>query len=166
VQKGDSLTKLAKRFNTTVELISKANGLKDANIRIGRRLKITRVKFSISVDKSQNILTLKADENVFKTYRVSTGTNFSTPTGSFKITTKIIDPPWYIKGAVIPAGSPQNILGSRWLGITEPRYGIHGTTEPQSIGKQVTAGCVRMVNSDVEELYDIVPVGTEVVIVD
>jgi len=66
----------------------------------------------------------------------------------------------------VPAGSPDNILGVAWLGFDLPGYGIHGTTEPQNLGKQVTQGCVRMANTDVEELYTIVPVGTEVQIVD
>jgi lipoprotein-anchoring transpeptidase ErfK/SrfK len=52
------------------------------------------------------------------------------------------------------------------MGIDVPSYGIHGTTEPQSLGKQVTQGCVRMANPEVEELYTIVPLGTEVTIVD
>lgn len=67
---------------------------------------------------------------------------------------------------MVPFGDPKNILGSRWMGISHPGYGIHGTTEPGSIGKNVTAGCVRLKNEDVEELYSIVPEGTEVVIVD
>ena len=52
------------------------------------------------------------------------------------------------------------------MGIDVPGYGIHGTTEPESIGYQATEGCVRMHNSDVEELFTIVPPGTEVIIVD
>jgi len=52
------------------------------------------------------------------------------------------------------------------MGIDFPGYGLHGTTDPKSLGKQVTQGCVRLSNSDVEELYTIVPIGTEVVIVD
>ena len=166
VQKGDSLARIAKRFNTTIDLIVKANNLKATQINVGKKLKITKAKFSIFVDKSQNILTLKGDGNIVKTYRVSTGQNNSTPVGTFKIINKIIDPPWYTTGAVIPAGSPKNILGTRWMGISAQSYGIHGTTDPQSIGQSVTAGCVRMKNADVEELYSIVPEGTEVVIVD
>lgn len=166
VQKGNTLGKIAKKFGTTIGLISRSNNLKDTKIRIGERLKITKMKFSIVVDKSQNILTLKADGSIIKTYLVSTGKDFSTPAGTFKITSKLVNPVWYSTNAVIPPDSPENILGSRWLGISVPGYGIHGTTEPQSIGKQVTAGCVRMKNSDVEELYDIVPEGIEVVIVD
>ena len=92
VQKGDTLGKLAKRFNTTIELIAKSNGIKDGAIRIGQRLKITKAKFSIVVDKSQNIMTLKSDDTIVKTYKVSTGKDSSTPVGAFKITAKIVNP--------------------------------------------------------------------------
>jgi len=167
VQKGDGLAKIAKKFNTTVDLISRANDLMPDVLRYGKKLKITKLKFSIVVDKSQNILTLKADGNVLKTYRVATGKDSSTPVGTFKIITKIVNPPWYPpKGKVIPSGDPKNVLGSRWLGISKPSYGIHGTIDPLSIGKSVTEGCIRMKNAEVEELYSIVPEGTEVVIVD
>ena len=67
---------------------------------------------------------------------------------------------------MVPPDSPENILGTRWLGIDKQGYGLHGSVDPTSIGKQVTAGCVRMPNKDVEELFDIVPVGTDVMIVD
>lgn len=167
VKKGDSLVKIAKKFNTTVELIAKSNGLTGGILRIGKKLKISKFKFTIIVDKSQNILTLKADGNIFKTYRVSTGKNNSTPVGTFTITTKIVDPPWYPpKGKVIPSGDPKNVLGTRWLGISKPSYGIHGTIDPGSIGQSVTEGCVRVKNAEVEEIFAIVPEGTEVIIVD
>lgn len=167
VVKGDTLAKIAKKFSTTQDLILKANYLKDSKIvPLGRKLKIHNEKVNIIVDRSQNILTLKSDDKIVKTYRVSTGINNSTPVGTFKVINKVINPPWYTAGGVIPPDSPKNILGSRWLGLSAKGYGIHGTTEPQSIGRQVTSGCVRMKNSDVEELYKIVPEGAEVVIVD
>lgn len=167
IQKGDTLGKIAKKFSTTQDLILRANNLKNPNVMpLGRKIKVNNKAFSIVVDKSQNILTLKSEDRIVKTYRVSTGINNCTPVGNFKIINKIVDPPWYTAGSVIPPDSPKNILGSRWLGLSAQSYGIHGTTEPQSIGKQVTSGCVRMKNSDVEELFQIVPEGTEVVIVD
>lgn len=167
VQKGDTLAKIAKKFSTTQDLIIKANNLKNPKVvPLGRNLKVHNEKISIAVDKSQNILTLKSGDRILKTYHVSTGLNNCTPTGAFKVVNKIINPPWYTAGGVIPPDSPKNILGSRWLGLSLKGYGIHGTTEPQSIGKQATSGCVRMKNSDVEELYGIVPEGAEVVIVD
>ncbi len=118
------------------------------------------------MDKSQNVLFLKNGDEVLKVYKVSTGTNNSTPVGTFKITSKLVDPVWFNKGIVVPPDSPQNVLGSRWLGFDMPGYGIHGTVEPETIGQQVTAGCVRMRNSDVEEVYSLIPLGTEIVIVD
>ena len=129
-------------------------------------LKINTAKFSVLVDKSQNILTLKSNEKVAKVYSASTGANNCTPTGTFTITSKLTNPVWYTAGAVVPAGSPDNILGSRWLGLSKQGYGIHGTTQPESIGKQVTQGCVRLPNEDVEELYIILPIGSEGTIVD
>lgn len=166
IKPGDTLTKIAREFKTTTDLIKKSNNLPDDKILPGRKIKVWSAPFSIVIDKSQNTLILKSDEEIIKTYTVSTGINSSTPNGNFKITTKLINPTWFKAGAVVPADSPENILGSRWLGFNLAGYGIHGTTEPQSIGKQATQGCVRMSNYDVEELYTIVPQGTEVTIVD
>jgi lipoprotein-anchoring transpeptidase ErfK/SrfK len=166
IKPGDTLTKIAREFKTTVELIQKANGINDAKIMPGQKIKVWIVPFSISIDKSQNILILKSDEEIIKTYTVATGADNSTPVGKFKIVNKLANPTWFKAGAVVAPDSPENILGSRWMGINMVGYGIHGTTDPQSVGKQVTQGCVRMVNSDVEELYTIVPEGTEVIIAD
>jgi len=163
---GDNLVKIAKKFGTTVDLITKSNALSSTVIRPGMKLKISKAKYSILVDKSQNILILSSDGEVFKTYTVATGLNNSTPIGTYQIEEKIIDPTWHKAGAVIPPGSPDNILGTRWLGLTLEHYGIHGTTDNSTLGQQITAGCVRMGNKDVEELYTIVPVGTEVTIID
>ncbi|MGE5197528.1 MAG: L,D-transpeptidase, partial [Deltaproteobacteria bacterium] len=85
---------------------------------------------------------------------------------TFKIINKLANPTWFKAGAIVPADSPENVLGTRWLGFDLAGYGIHGTKDPQSLGKQVTQGCVRLSNSEVEELYTIVPEGTEVTIID
>lgn len=166
IKPGDNLTKIANKFKTTVDLIKKSNNLTDNKILPGRKIKVWTAPFSVIVDKSQNILFLKADEEIVKTYIVSTGKNNSTPTGNFKITNKLINPTWFKAGTVVPAASPENILGSRWLGFDLPGYGMHGTNEPQSLGQQITQGCVRLSNPDVEELYTLIPEGTEVTIVD
>ena len=166
IRPGDTLIKIAREFKITPELIKKSNALADDTILPGRKIKVWNAPFSIVVDKSQNTLLLKSEEEVIKTYSVSTGANNSTPVGNFKIVNKIFNPTWFKAGAVVPPDSPENILGSCWLGFNLSGYGIHGTTDPQNIGKQVTQGCVRMSNPDVEELYVIVPAGTEVTIVD
>lgn len=166
VKSGDVLVNIAKKYNTTVESIVKSNNIKNNVIYPGMKLRVLDGKFSIYVDKSQNILILKLNDEVMKTYLVSTGDNNSTPIGTYKITSKLINPVWYKEGKAIPASSPENILGSRWMGFDLPKYGIHGTTEPDEIGMQITAGCVRMRNEEVEEIFSLVPTGTEVTIVD
>lgn len=166
VKRGDSLSKIAKKFNTTVELIKKANGLTSDKIIPDQELKVSTCKFSLVVDKSQNTLFLKRDGNIIKTYTVSTGKQGRTPEGKFRIVNKLVEPTWYKAGAVVLPDNPENILGSRWLGFDKAGYGIHGTTEPKSLGTQATLGCIRMKNEEVEELYAIVPVGIEVVIVE
>ncbi len=166
VVKGDTLGRIAKKFNTTVGLIMRSNNLKSDIIRPGQRLKVSKATYNVLVDYSDNILFLKSGDGVIKRYVVATGISDSTPIGTFKIINKLKDPVWYKAGAIVPSGSPENILGSRWMGISVAGYGIHGTTEPETLGSHVTAGCIRMGRDDVEELYDILPMGTEVVIVD
>jgi lipoprotein-anchoring transpeptidase ErfK/SrfK len=166
VKSGDTLGKIAAAHNTTVELLKKANGIKRDIIQVGQKLKVPKGRFGIVVDKSQNELLLTENNQFVRSYRVATGKDNSTPIGTFKVVTKVPNPVWYTQGAVVPPDSPQNILGTRWIGIDKQGYGIHGSTDPGAIGEQITAGCVRMTNQDVEELFAIVPVGTEVTIVD
>jgi len=166
VEKGDSLGKVGQKYNCTIALIKKSNNLKNDVIRLNQRLRVWTGQFSALVDKSQNALTLKSDDEIVKVYTISTGENNSTPVGTFVIETKLVDPVWFKSGAIIPPDSPKNVLGTRWMGFDIPGYGIHGTTEPELLGQQVTAGCVRMRNDEVEELYDILPFGTKITVVD
>ena len=169
VEPGDSLGKISKMYNTTKELIKKSNHLKSDVIRVGEKLRIWKGKFTIAVSKSQKNLVLKSGDEIIKIYRIATGRDTkdnATPVGSFKIASKIANPVWYRSGGQpIPPESPENELGSRWMGFdTDPHYGIHGTIHPEAIGENATAGCVRMLNADVEELFDVVPIGTTVTI--
>lgn len=166
VRPNDALSKIARKHKTTVNLIKRANNLKSDVIRPGQKLKVNICPFSVLVDKSQNLLFLKREGEVIKTYQVSTGKDNSTPVGEFTIINKLNKPTWYKTGAVIPPDSPENILGSRWMGFDRKGYGIHGTIEPEKLGEQITLGCVRMKNADVEELFDIVPTGSEIIIID
>jgi len=168
IKKGDVLPKIALKFNTTLDLLKASNGTGDRpNLHPGDRIKVTTATFSVVVNKSKNTLTLLANGEMFKVYSVGTGKMNSTPVGKFMITTKLANPPWYKPGGgMIPFGSKENLLGTRWMGINSPGYGIHGTWEPDTIGKQASAGCIRMLNSDVEELYKILVPGTEVTIID
>ena len=86
-----------------------------------------------------------------------------TPVGFYKVVEKIVNPTWTDPAdvsVVIPSGE-DNPLGYRWIGIGG-NYGIHGTNRPDSVGHYVSNGCVRMVEADVEKVFDKVEVGTEV----
>ncbi len=165
VRPGESLAAIAKKYNIPLELLMEANELTSGNIHPNDRLKVVEAAFSIEISKTKNVLLLRANGDLFKVYRVGTGREGSTPIGMFKITSKLKEPTWYHPdGGVIAYGSKENLLGTRWMGIDSPGYGIHGTWEPNSVGKQSSAGCVRLRNQDVEELYKIVTIGTPVTI--
>ncbi len=166
VKSGDTLSQIAKDHHTTIDLIVKSNGLKSLTIYPAMKLKVIKTDFSILVSRSQNKLFLREGNDLIKTYSVATGANASTPLGNFTIENKLTNPTWYRAGAIVPPDSPDNILGTRWLGFSIPGYGIHGTTQPESIGTNASRGCIRMLNEDVEEIYTIVPVKTTVTIVD
>ncbi len=166
VEPGDTLKKIAVKFGTTIELLKRRNQLTTSRIKAGDKLSVWLGSFSIFIDKSDNTLALKNGEETIKLYPVSTGKNNSSPVGKFTIQHRYTDPVWFHKGDVVAANDPKNYLGTRWLGFDLPKYGIHGTIEPDLIGQSVSSGCIRMRNEDVQELYEMIPVGTEVTIVD
>ena len=76
---------------------------------------------------------------------------------------KLVDPTYYGPDGVIAHDDPANPLGERWIDIGNS-YGIHGTIDPASIGKSESQGCIRLHNDDVEAVYDLLTIGSEVVI--
>ena len=110
-------------------------------------------------------------------YPIGVGRDGYTWSGSNSITRKAQWPDWRpppnmirreaARGHFIPAhmpGGPQNPLGARALYIGSTEYRIHGTTQPWSIGRAVSSGCIRMLNEHVIDLYDQVQVGARVVV--
>jgi len=92
-----------------------------------------------------------------------------TPVGSFTVRNKLENPPWMKEGQdPIPFGDPRNPLGTRWIGWdkegAKTSYGFHGTWDQQSIGQAASDGCVRFLNSDVEQLFQILPEGAPIVV--
>ena len=167
IQPGDTLAGIAKQHGTTIDMVVKGNGIKSAVIRPGDRLRILTGIFSVQVDKSDNELVLLLNDRFFKRYRVGTGKYEKTPVGQFTITDRIAQPTWWRPdGKAVPFGDKENVLGTHWLSLDIPGYGIHGTWEPETIGKHESAGCIRLINSDIEELYTLLPVGTPVTIQD
>ncbi|RKP50041.1 L,D-transpeptidase [Cohnella endophytica] len=124
----------------------------------------------IIIDKSTNKLYFYEEGKLVKSFPVATGKKPSyTPEGLFTIHEKIKNRPYYKEK--IKGGDPRNPLGDRWLGLevtlngkTSYAYGIHGNNNENSIGKYVSAGCIRMHNKDVHWLYDQIKTSTPVLI--
>ncbi len=107
-------------------------------------------------------LALVEDGRVLRTYPVAVGAAVSpSPTGQFKVVSRLSRPTYYHPGVVIPPGKG-NPLGTRWIGLDRKGYGIHGTNEPRSIGKAASHGCIRMAKADLEQLFDEVRVADTV----
>ena len=127
---------------------------------------------SIRIDISERKLYHYSDGELRKTYSVAVGMPaYPTPTGSFRIISKVVDPTWtppdsdWAEGMEPVGPGPGNPLGTRWMGIDSPSVGIHGTYNSSSIGTAASHGCIRMHLGEAEELYRLVYVGTPVEIV-
>jgi lipoprotein-anchoring transpeptidase ErfK/SrfK len=107
-------------------------------------------------------LALVEDGRVAKIYPVAVGAAATpSPAGIYTVAARVSHPTWYGPGKVVPPGK-RNPLGPRWIGLSRKGYGIHGTSSPRSIGRPASHGCIRMHNSDVEELFELVEVGDAV----
>ena len=107
-------------------------------------------------------LVLFENGKAVRIYRVAVGkTSTPSPVGEFKIVNRVANPTYYHKGQVIAAGKG-NPVGTRWMGLSAKGYGIHGTNQPNSIGKAASTGCIRVGKKDLEELFALVDVGDTV----
>jgi len=116
----------------------------------------------IVVSLEDHKLALVEDGKVKKIYNVAVGKpSTPSPAGTFTIARRVMNPTYSHDGRVVPPG-PNNPVGTRWMGLSIPGYGIHGTNVPSSIGKAASHGCIRMAKKDLEELYPMVEVGDTV----
>lgn len=111
-------------------------------------------------------------KKLVRKFGVATGLpQYPTPVGSFSIVDKQANPTWYppdsdwAKDAEPIGPGPGNPLGTRWMGISSPLIGIHGTPDSASIGYSASHGCVRMRVSEAEWLFDNVDIGTPIFII-
>lgn len=157
-----------RNFNVEVGLVRWLNGIESNNIFPEQSLKLPAEKLSIKVWTDSWLLCVFLGESMLSAYKVGLGRDNKTPLGLFVIESKLENPTWNSRklGKILEPGDPENVLGTRWLGFkNSPQfqgYGLHGTEEPASIGKNMSDGCIRLLNEDVEELFEIVSRGTTV----
>jgi lipoprotein-anchoring transpeptidase ErfK/SrfK len=126
----------------------------------------------IVIRRGDNTLTLYNGMRIVREFSVATGQAvYPTPLGKFSIIVKWKNPWWYPPNSPWAAGEkpvppgPGNPLGTRWMGLSAPGVGIHGTPEDGSIGYSLSHGCIRMHIPQAEWLFDHVDIGTPVYIV-
>ncbi len=170
VQSGETLSTIADQYDVNWRMIQRINGIdRPGLIRVGQKLKVLDGPRRIVVDKSDFRLTLFIDGVFIREYAVGLGKNNKTPEGEFEVEEMLIKPDWYPPwGGVVEYGDEDHLIGVRWIGLSDQPgasgYGIHGTSDPDSIGKMCSNGCIRMLNESVKELYDFVNSGTKVII--
>jgi lipoprotein-anchoring transpeptidase ErfK/SrfK len=152
----DQIRKLAAL--TSVMLMATAEALAQDNVvRPGRRIVVSLPDRKLAVIES---------DRVIKIFPTAVGApKTPSPVGTYRIVNSVRNPTWYYKGKIVGPGK-SNPLGTRWMGLSIKGYGIHGTNNPASIGKKASHGCVRMRNSDAEELFGMVGVGDQVELYD
>lgn len=178
--------KLAEKFHASSALLKKLNPGADL-ASAGTVLTVPSVMAAnnlpeaarIVVSKSKSALQLQdAAGKVLAQYPVTTGSaQFPLPIGDWKITSIARNPIWFFDPALI-AGSakdakkdeippgPNNPVGTTWIGLSKPHYGIHGTPHPAKIGKTESNGCIRMTNWSAAALSRVVDKGMVVSLVD
>jgi L,D-transpeptidase ErfK/SrfK len=146
--------------------VARLPGLSDPNAYLPMAVE----PFKVELDLSDRRVTVLRAGKAVKKYPVAVGrAGWETPTGNFKVKTMFKNPEWVnpFTGELIPGGDPDNPLGRRWIGFwTDGKHwaGFHGTNSISSIGTAASHGCVRMFEKDIEEMFEIVPLGTPVVV--
>lgn len=164
VQSGDQLRKIAAKYHVPWQYIAKLNRTDPKRLREGQKLKVIDGPFGAVVTLSDFELVIHHQGQYVRSYRVCIGKDGSSPVGKFKVLNKVTNPQYTDPdGKVFSGTDPKNPLGKFWLDLGES-YGIHGTIEPNSIGKAESRGCIRLLNDDVAEVYDILDVSSEVII--
>jgi lipoprotein-anchoring transpeptidase ErfK/SrfK len=176
IQRGDALARLPRKRELAVDyrLLQRVNRIANAaNIREGQTLKLVKGPFHAVVTKSEYRVDVYAGSPsepatwlFIKSYTAGLGEGNSTPVGNYivKKNSKLENPAWVNPrtGEKFAATDPKNPIGEYWLGwqgegdsAQNTGYGFHGTVDAQSIGKQMSMGCVRLGDSDIAELFSL-----------
>ena len=177
----DSIEKIARAAGVSPKVIIAMNGLKGRRLHRGQRL-VVSTRHILPITLSDGIVINIGERRLYWVQQgslvaempVGVGRiDWSTPPGEYTIVSRRRDPVWHVppsiqkemkergkpvKTRVRPG--PKNPLGKFWLQLSVPGYGIHGTNAPWTVGKDTTHGCVRLRPQDIERLYNEVPDGT------
>lgn len=173
---GDSLVTVRKRaLRSHPELVVCTGLIERVNevrgyIHPGDRLRIPSDTPNVLVDLDARLVVYRHGEEAVLAWECGVGKEgHATPPGRYVVGEKLSEPTWFPPGQEpIPYGDPDNALGDRWIawyqGGKATSFGFHGTNDPAGVGGKVSQGCIRMRNDEVSELFELLPVGAEVLI--
>lgn len=155
VQPGDTLERIADNYNVPWQLLAKINGVRDQKrLRQGEQLKVIQGPFDASIDLTRFQLTLFVQERYAGRFAIGIGQDRSTPEGDFAVLEKLVRPVYYGPDRTIDPSDPDYPLGPCAL-LLGDKLMIHGTNDPQSIGKAKSRGCIRLSDRDIADVFDI-----------
>ncbi len=164
VDYGETLGSIASKYDVPWQYLARLNRVEPEDLQAGQQLKVVQGPFGAVVDLDEFCLTVHAHGWYVHCYPIGTGAQDGTPTGVFEVKEKLENPTWYNPdGGVVEADDPENPLGEFWLGLGN-HIGIHGTIDPDSIGKAVSRGCIHLNDGDIDEVFGLLNDGSKVVI--
>lgn len=167
---GNTMAKIAGTVGISQELAARINNIKNPQIvRLDSTLKLIKGPFNAVIDKSDHRLDIWLGDIYVRSFKVGLGGGAGTPTGLWAVRNKLMNPEWIdpSTGHRYLADAPDNPIGERWIGLQgltgdavgRSGFGIHGTIEPESIGRDQSMGCIRLVADDVAWVYDLLVEG-------
>lgn len=164
VQVGDTLLTVADRYQVPWQLLAKINGVTDPQqIRSGEKLKVVRGPFDAVVNLRTNEVALMLRGHYAGRFPCAVGNDAATPVGEYAIREKVVNPTYYGPGGVVDADDPNNPLGERQLDLGN-KLSIHATNDPNGMAPNETRGSIRLARTDCDDVFDILSVGSRVVI--
>lgn len=164
VQPGDDLERVAQQYNVPWQFLQRINGVEDPHqLAPGQKLKVVRGPFRATVDLEAGQLTVWLDDRYAGRFPIGRNAPGATPEGEYAVQTKIENPAFYGQDGTVEADAPGNPLGERWIELSE-QVGIHGAADVNAPGHPDTAHCIRMSATDVEDLYDILSLGSKITV--
>ncbi len=164
VVSGDSLDSIGRKYRAQGSPLRfgwmmEFNRKRSDTIRLDETLQIPLDPLHLLGLRSKCILALYCGDTPIHLYEVSYGKpGHETPVGTFTLTDFLVEPIDYGLDPPVPYGHPDHRLGTRWMGFAEAKeYGIHGNNVDDRVGAHESAGCVRMINGEVEQLFELVP---------
>jgi LysM repeat protein len=164
VQPGERLEDIGQRVNVPWQLLAKVNGIDDPqSLRPGERLKVVKGPFTAVVSLQKRQLTLMLGGMYAGRFPIGLGREHPAVEGTYVVTDKVPNPTYYGADRAIEPEDPSNPLGKRWIGLGN-QLGIHGTNDPKNVGRTDLQGCISLSPRDAEDVFDILSVGSKVII--